>query len=144
MKNVKSFEEYVNTEYINENLLDRIIRGGKVFKLKGGDELEKLKEKYANRIVNGKLIKATEEPLFTIDEDGKQPLKGTKPAMKMYSDLKKKFNLTDEQAIEATIKIYKWNGFITFDPEKSNFDKTKSELEIILKPSAKRVGYNLN
>ena len=114
MKYIKTFENYsVNEE---EGLFSKIMQGGKTFTL-DGKEVEKL---LADKDIS---------PEFSM-KDGKAA--GTKRAMNLLSNLKQTFKLDDKQALEAAMKIIKWNGYVSIDPKESKWNPDKKELSIVV------------
>ena len=114
MKYIKTFENYsVNEE---EGLLTKFIQGGKNFTL-DGKEVEKL------------LADEDISPEFSM-KDGKAA--GTKRAMNLLTSLKQGFKLDDKQALEAAMKIIKWNGYVNIDMKESKWNPDKKELSIVV------------
>lgn len=131
MKHIKTFESYNSSEVVEEGFLDRAISGGKVFTLTP-DKIAKTKSNWC--MVDGKApIKAADcksigGAVFTIEGD---VVKGGKVAMKIYSDLKSKYGMTNDQALTIVCMVYEWDGFGVFDPIKSKWNEKKAEFEWI-------------
>jgi hypothetical protein len=127
MRYLRTFEQYspvlVNEE--EENFFKKMMQGGKTFKI-DGKELDSL------------LSKQKEFSLV----DGK--VKGTKSALAFFSGIREAFGMTDMQALEASLKIADWNGFVRIDPTDSKWDKDTLELTVIVAKSSRGTGFNTN
>lgn len=135
MKRIQSFEQFSTEFNRTDEGFAKFLHGGKNLTL-DGKALPALKAKYCNINKDGAVVtKATKTPLFTIEEG--KPMTGTKVANTFLSSLKKEFSLDDAQALEATLAIYDWNGFIVVDPAKSKFDSASKKLEIVKAESSK-------
>jgi hypothetical protein len=142
MKHIKTFEQYSPATEVNEELFGKLLQGGKDFII-DGKSLAELKTKYANVVKDGQVIsKAKEQPLVTIEEG--KPLRGNPPTMARIKELKAKYNMDDAQALEATLKIYDWNGNILMDGEKSTFDTNTKKFTVIQAKSTRGTGFNVS
>lgn len=101
------------------------MQGGKTFKI-DGRELDSLLSKQKDfSLVDGKV-------------------RGTKTALAFFSGIKEAFGMTDMQALEASLKIVDWNGFVRIDPTESKWDKETSELSVVVAKSTRGTGFNVS
>ncbi len=127
MRYLRTFEQYspvlVNEE--EENFFKKLMQGGKTFKI-DGRELDSLLSKQKDfSLVDGKV-------------------RGTKTALAFFSGIKEAFGMTDMQALEASLKIVDWNGFVRIDPTESKWDKETSELSVVVAKSTRGTGFNVS
>lgn len=137
MKYIKTFESFspINEE---EGIFKNMMRGSKSIKI-DDNTLKSLKAKYCIVKEDGKETKPTKKAIFTL-EDGK--IKGLPNAMLIFNNLKKNFQMNDNEALTVTMGIYDWNGFITVDQKESKFDKEKEEFTVVKAASNRGSGFN--
>lgn len=148
MRYIKTFEQHsVKTneeiEFLNKMFGKKATQGGKEFVI-DGKELPDLKKKYATVLDKdgASISKPSETNLCTIQE-GKPTL-----GIKTFNGLKSKFisklGMDEQEALEATLKVYNWNGWTPMDEEETKYDKGTKKLSYVRAASTSKSGFNVS